>query len=257
MTAVNNRHMEYLSLSPDSRAVIIFTHGIMGSPVQFEDLTQAFGQEYSYVNLLLPGHGKTVKDYVSSNMKQWQQYLNDRIEKLASQYDKIILVGHSMGGLLSIRAALSRPEHIRGLFLLALPLKIRISQYFIIRGLKIVFIPKSKDLRIKIAQDSSSVPLRSWLAQIRGIPRIIELILEAREIRKIAADLRVPVAVLFSRHDEIVSVKSANWLTGMQNARVQILEHSGHYDYSETDRLKIRWEFQTFIEEIILQQFNH
>lgn len=250
MISAVNRHNEYVGNLPDSRTVIIFTHGIMGSPIQFADLAEDIKYEYSFANLLLPGHGKTVREYSASNMNQWQKYLNDRIKSLEGHYDNIILAGHSMGGLLSIRAALSRPERICGLFLLALPLKIKMSPDYIKRGLKIVFHPGSKDPKVIIAQHSSSVPLRSWLAQIRGIPRVFELFLKARETRKIAADLCIPISVFFSRHDEIVSIKSARYLSVMQNARVGILEESGHYDYSDADRLKIRRCFHEFIKEV-------
>ncbi len=247
----DNRHCESTRHTPDAKTVIVFTHGIMGSPVQFADLAEMLDQRYSYDNLLLPGHGKRFKDYAQSRMSQWQGYVDERVMALAARYDNIILVGHSMGGLLSIQTTLSQPDKIRGLFLLALPLKIRIRLFFITRGLRILLQPNSLDPRIIAAKTASSIPIGSWLDQIWGIPRVIELLVKSRGIRKRVNGVLLPLEVLLSRHDEIVSVNSAGCLKSLTNAEVTMLEDSGHYDYSPEDRVKVQNEFLQFVEKVL------
>ena len=90
-------HSEYKYKS-SSDTVLVFTHGIQGSPMQFNKIINSLKGEYSIENLLLPGHGNSVKEFVNSSLDEWQKCLDNRIELLEKEYKNIILVGHSMGG---------------------------------------------------------------------------------------------------------------------------------------------------------------
>lgn len=124
-------HSEYCFQARHSDTVIVFIHGFLGSPTQFKYMIDKLNGDYSVENLLLPGHGGTIKEFAASRMTQWQSYADERIRSLQNDYQNIILVAHSLGCLLSVQAALSYPEKIRGLFLLAMPLKIRIGLPFV------------------------------------------------------------------------------------------------------------------------------
>ena len=59
---------EYIEVK-DSKYTIIFVHGIIGSPVRFNDLYPLISNNFSYIKVVLDGHGKKAKDF-SLGMRQ-------------------------------------------------------------------------------------------------------------------------------------------------------------------------------------------
>ena len=51
---MEDQHVEYRYRSEASETVIVFVHGIHGSPLQFEHMIQKLNGAYSIENLLLP-----------------------------------------------------------------------------------------------------------------------------------------------------------------------------------------------------------
>ena len=105
--------------------IVVFIHGFMGSPRHFDKLAAAaHKQGLSIAALLLPAHGGTAKDFGSGSHELWQDYIDSEVGRFAREYTNIWLVGHSMGGLLAINAAVKHNDRIYGLFLIATPMKI-------------------------------------------------------------------------------------------------------------------------------------
>ena len=51
--------------------------------------------------------------------------------------------------------------------------------------------------------------------------------------------LTIPTFNIFSMHDEFVSLDSADYLAGVRNYKLVILEKSGHFYYTQEERTKI------------------
>ena len=56
-----------------SSTAILFVHGIVGTPDHFLDLLPLIPDSWSYVNILLPGHGGSVGDFSRSSMALWRK----------------------------------------------------------------------------------------------------------------------------------------------------------------------------------------
>ena len=106
---------------------MLFLHGILGTPHHFDFLLPYVPESWSVWSLLLPGHGGTCGDFGRSSMDEWQTSVDEALAELSEKHDKILLVGHSMGTLLAVRAAGKYPGKVSGLFALAMPLKIRFT----------------------------------------------------------------------------------------------------------------------------------
>jgi carboxylesterase len=65
-----------------------------------EDLHQKGG--YTVSLPLLPGYGTTPEDLKTTGIEDWKKFLNTQISNLMDNCDKIIIGGHSMGGLLTL-----------------------------------------------------------------------------------------------------------------------------------------------------------
>lgn len=227
---------------------VLFIHGILEGPNQFSDMIKAVEDKCDTKAVLLPGHGKTGSDFARSGMKEWQSYTDKVIQSLRNEYEKIYIVGHSMGCLTSICSAVKNPEKICGLFMIAPPFSIRLNKRGIKNGLIVAFNISQKDEEfcrlIKSVYSVSDCKLSDYP---RWIPRYEELMRKSIEIREILSKLTVPMYCIFSQKDEYVSTKSIKYLAGFKNYRLLILNRSGHFYYTVEERKKIIEEFIKFI----------
>ncbi len=246
---MDTKHIEYHFKAETSDTVIVFIHGIQGSPLQFDYMTEKLSGRYSIENLLLPGHGKTASDFGNSNMAEWQNYVDERIIKLQQEYKNIILVGHSMGGLLSVQSAISYPQKIRGLFLIALPLCIHISYPCIKNSFSIAFSKKDRNDIIAAARKGNSISASNPFEYLAGTPRYIELLKKSKSTRALLEKLQLPIVIVHSANDELVSNKSLNYSKDRGNIQVITLNDSGHYYYSRAAQEKISDTLKEFIAE--------
>ena len=117
-------HQPHRRIVRGSDTAVVFIHGIVGTPDQFNPLLPLVPKDWSVDNLLLPGHGGSVRDFSRSSMAAWRAHVAEHIDRLAEDHRRILLVGHSMGTLFCIDEAVKRPDTVAGLFLLASPLRI-------------------------------------------------------------------------------------------------------------------------------------
>ena len=97
----------FLYENKESNTMVIFVHGILEGPKQFRKFTEVvYNKGFSYSAILLDGHGGSGKKFANSSMKKWINSVEKEILKYKDKYENIILVGHSMGGLLSILLSL-------------------------------------------------------------------------------------------------------------------------------------------------------
>ncbi|MBE8965301.1 2-succinyl-6-hydroxy-2,4-cyclohexadiene-1-carboxylate synthase [Nostocales cyanobacterium LEGE 12452] len=92
------------------KPLILFLHGFMGNINEFDEALKLLFNEFSYLTLDLPGHGKTQvlgedKFYTMANTAHALINLLDEL-KIA----KCFLVGYSMGGRLALYLTLHFPE---------------------------------------------------------------------------------------------------------------------------------------------------
>ena len=243
-------HSEYHFELKTADTVIVFIHGIQGSPVQFGYMIEKLNGAYSIENLLLPGHGSTMKAFARSSMEQWQNYVDEKIKQLENVYENIILVGHSMGCLLSVQAALSYPRRIRGLFLLAIPLKIRIRFPYVKNGAIIGFSKKNHNEVIAAGRKGNSISASNPLEYLAGIWRYIEVLAKSRSTRELLRRIKVPITVVQSADDEIVSKASLRYVDQMKNVQVRLVQ-SGHYYYPKAVKELISEALTQFIQHVV------
>lgn len=248
--AAEGRHSPFSQNVSGAGLAVVFTHGIMGSPRQFDDLVAALGQTCSIENLLLPGHGATSREYADCNIKEWQRYLDEVVDRLSKNHDRIILVGHSLGSLLSVCTALAWPDKVKGLFLIATPLRVGISSRFIRRSLAIAFSRQANNPEVDLANQTSSVHFPAWYNYLQGSGRVPELFTKSHQVRHLISRLSCPVCAFWSEQDEIVDIRSSELLPDKDNFRKILIKNSGHYIYSPEESQLIRESFLHFVEMI-------
>jgi len=222
--------------NPADKGIVVFIHGFMGSPRQFDKFAETVQQQgCSVAALLLPGHGGSAREFASSSFERWQSHVDSEVERYSRDYASIWLVGHSMGGLLAINAAVKHSASIRGLFLIACPFKVTtISTHAMkVRATQLFTLKRSPIKAAYIA--GSSIELSPSLVWHLTRPTI-----ELKKLMQAASDnlpnVRAPVMAVYSASDELTSIKSLDILkSGLTNAEYDhlLLADSLHAYYPE------------------------
>ena len=244
------KHAAFKREIPDSETAVLMIHGILGSPDHFVDLIPLVPARWSVYNILLDGHGKTVDDFAASSMEQWKGQIETIVSDLCVQYENILIVAHSMGTLFAIDRAIRTPK-IRGLFLLAVPLKARVRFVAVSNACKVIFgRVRAGDTVAMAAQRAYSImpDWRIW-KYFKWIPNYMALLSEMKCTRGKIQWLNVPVWVFQSGKDELVAKSSARYFDKTGAVCCKFLERSGHFCYDKQDYAYLLREFQSFCEQ--------
>jgi carboxylesterase len=230
--------------------MILFTHGFMGSPNQFKTLSDAaLKNGYSASSILLPGHGSGGREFAKSKKTEWENAVREQINSFSKRYKKLILAGHSMGSLLSLRASVDFPDIVKGVIAIATPMYIHMKLSMIKTGYDVAFGKnREDDERLLAAYELCSVERSSPLTYIIGIPRYIDLFRMIYETKTILGKIEAPVLIIHSLEDEIADVRGVGVLEkNLKTYEKLILAGSGHFYISPDDSALMTDAFIGFI----------
>lgn len=92
---------------------IVVTHGFTGNPRATRPLGRALAaQGYRVEVPRLPGHGTHHRDLGATRYDDWYGELDAAVTRLGTECEQLVLVGHSMGGTLSLDVATRRPDDV-------------------------------------------------------------------------------------------------------------------------------------------------
>ncbi|WP_158283014.1 alpha/beta fold hydrolase [Nocardioides silvaticus] len=103
---------------PPGAPVLLCVHGLGASAVSWGRFADALTSDHRVLAVDLPGHGLSPRAGRSVAVRDNARLLHEVLAAVGPA----VLVGHSMGGALAMLQASSRPAHVRGLVLLALPM---------------------------------------------------------------------------------------------------------------------------------------
>lgn len=102
--------------NPDARTVLLL-HGVTDAGTSWPDLVEHWSDDWHVLAPDLRGHGQSPRFTEDQLDASPEVLLADVLEVLAAQPEPVALVGHSLGGFLALRAALTRPDKIWALVL--------------------------------------------------------------------------------------------------------------------------------------------
>ena len=89
----------------------LVVHGFTGNPGSMRGVAEALAAAGYHVEMpLLPGHGTTVDDMLPTRWSDWAGAAEAAYQTLAARADKVVVVGLSMGGALTLRIGADHPE---------------------------------------------------------------------------------------------------------------------------------------------------
>lgn len=97
--------------------IILFVHGLGSYAPAWKKNVEALKKSYRCIAIDLPGYGMSSKGNFEGSMSYYADIINAVAQKL--NIEKLTLAGHSMGGQISIMAALAYPQLVKGLVLVS------------------------------------------------------------------------------------------------------------------------------------------
>lgn len=244
--------------------IIVFLHGFLESCEIWNDFSDALSDEFRIIAIDLPGHGRS--DIIDSvhTMDLMADSVHGVLESLGTE--KCLIVGHSMGGYVSLSFAEKYPEMIRGLCLFhshAFPdsetakanrdKTIEIVQStktdFILGFIADLFSPSntgkySAEIN-ELMKNATSFPKEGLIAALKGM--------KVREDKMhVLSEAGYPVLFIAGKDDKRISMDDLFAMAVLpDHSEVMILGNTGHMGYIEEEEKTIR-RIRAFGEESFL-----
>lgn len=247
-------HKGVLREHTHSNTAILMIHGIFGSPNQFGDMAEYFyNHGYTTQTILLPGHGGTTKDFADVRAYNWRAYVKITVQKLKQTHENIVLMGHSMGGLLSIESAYDLG--CSALVLIGTPTSINAKLTSAISAHKSVISSNlSEEFQNQdVAKLYSVDPPKVWDALSWSFP-LIDLVEMCREVTSYLPHISVPVFICQSHNDTTIGQESMSTLaSGFKKniVEVAVLDESNHSIFTPEERKILIDRIENFLSRIL------
>lgn len=215
-----------------TREAVLLLHGFGDTPQTLTYLADALHEQGWDVHApLLPGHGRSLHAFASSRATQWIGSAREALDYLLARYQRVALVGLSMGGAIAAILAAER-ERVVALALVApyveLPPRLRrlVKHHQLVRVVAPVLRGNSERSILDPAERARSLGYRAmtpWLAR--------ELAWIAERARGALPRIRIPTLVAQSRGDNRLApavAERAFAALGARDKELFWIEGAGH-----------------------------
>ncbi|MDC3415129.1 alpha/beta hydrolase [Aquibacillus sp. 3ASR75-11] len=207
-----------------SKPAFLFIHGAGGTASKWRSLRKKLNnEENQYINL--PGRDQ-IQDQSTSTISDLADYIKSQIN------DDVIIVGHSMGGLVSVDVASSNP-HVKGVVLInshfTLPVHPKIleslKQEVFPDGLFYASYHKGTDQKL-LKEEKKEIELVS----IQRTYRDFKACDDYKEGKEKFTKIDVPLMCVYGNEDRMVPREVSKEVKELKpNADVSVVNDCGHY----------------------------
>lgn len=227
-------HEPYKRIVSGAKDAVLFVHGIVSTPRFFDDFVEVLPADCSVHSLLLPGHGGTVREFGRHGAKAWTAHVRAALDELRQTHERVFIVAHSLGTLLTICEAVRDEGKIAGLLLLCVPLRIwpkpSALLHNALKGVGLAENTTELHTYYGIEQD-----WRVW-RYIGWIPRYLELFRLSAAARREVQRLTVPTVVYMAAKDELVSLRSEKDMRENPAIKLHRMPDSMHHAFAPGDK---------------------
>lgn len=236
--SAEDRRGDEIEAPPREQLACILVHGFNGDPGEMrelEGLLRARGHAAS--TLLLPGHGSTLRDFAASGWDDWYGAVLAATRTKLEWHDRVVLVGHSLGGALVLAVAAHEPR-LAGVAALCPPVRLhpRVGR-LVARVHRVVrYVPSGfEDIRDRRTARGTPRRVYRWtsLAAVRSLYDALDGVWAA------LPRVRCPTLVVCARHDHVVPMRDgveAYRRIGAKEKALVVLERSFHQVTRDVER---------------------
>lgn len=215
-----------------TREAVLLLHGFGDTPQTLTYLAdELHARGWDVHAPLLPGHGRTLRSFASSRATQWVGAAREALDYLLARYDRVALVGLSMGGALAAILAAER-ERVVSLALLApyieLPPRLRrlVRHYQVIHTVTPILRGNTERSILDPAERARSLGYRAMTPTLAR-----ELSTIAERARMALPRIRIPTLLAQSRDDNRLAsavAERAFAALGARDKELLWIEGAGH-----------------------------
>ena len=226
---------------------VVLLHGYLESMYVWDDFLPLITPKVRVITVDIPGHGISQVSGEIHTMEYIADVIHDMLDAMG--IEKITLVGHSMGGYVSLAFCAKYAERLDGLVLLSsspmpdteLKRENRRREIALVKAGK-------KEALARVAPETGFAPqnrrrLHSYIEDLvecvhvtedEGIVALLGGMMERVDQNKMLAECGVPQLFICGKHDAYIPVEAAEEIIALNpQAQVAWLEESGHMGFIE------------------------
>jgi carboxylesterase len=238
------------------RTAVVVVHGFTANPVGTRPLGERLAAEgYTVEVPLLPGHGTSHHDLARTGYADWAGAVERVVDRLVERCDRVVLIGHSMGGTISLDLAARRAEVIDAVVVINPAIRAPrglLARIAPLLGHLVPYVPRdlaglpTNDIALDGTEESAYalVPARAAASLLRELDRIREGLLE----------VTAPLLVVRSPQDHTVDPRDALdvlELAASRDLRELVCEHSYHVPQLDHDAVRVAETVLRFLAEVL------
>ena len=226
---------------------VVLLHGYLESMYVWDDFLPLLTDKVRVITVDIPGHGVSIVNGEVHTMEWIADVLHDMLDAL--ELERVTLVGHSMGGYVSLAFCAKYPERLDGLVLLSsLPFPdTELKRENRRREIALVKAGK-KDALARVAPETgfavqNRARLKSYIEDLvecvhvtedEGIVALLGGMIARVDQNEMLRTSPVKQLFILGKHDAYIPVEAAEEFIALNpQARVAWLEQSGHMGFIE------------------------
>ncbi|MCP4543863.1 MAG: alpha/beta hydrolase [Chloroflexi bacterium] len=252
--------------SPDSKVALLI-HGWSSSWYAISPLLPLFNRRFRCLAVDLPGFGKSPPLSERATIKGYVDMLATLIQAVSNR--PVVLVGHSMGGMIGITLTLHYPELVERMVLLCPTISGKLSMFINLFMAPFVFMERfpptrklvevlepqmlnvtDRLLRPALFADRTGITEEEYKrirgdARRPGQGRVRAECFDAmrnNDLRDQLGQIRTPTLVLWGMEDNTVPLRDASVVAReWPNADLRVIPNAGHWPQFETPKITERY----------------
>lgn len=229
---------------------VLVLHGFTSSTDTVDGLLPLLENErIEYERPVLRGHGTRYQDLRNVTAKDWYEDAQKALISIVSRVDRVVVVGLSMGGLVSLQLAMEHADKLAGVVVVAPALRV-------LDRLAPLAPLMSKVIRYWTSPNSFHDP--ECAKHCTNYPKFpmdafVSLQRYAATIEQRLAEVSVPICILHSKVDQIIAPKSASIIyerVRSEHRKIVWFEKSGHEMMQDMEADAVLGEIMTFIKSL-------
>ncbi len=227
---------------------VLVVHGFTGSPSSMRPIATAMAEAGHTVHMpRLPGHGTSVTDMLETSWADWSGTVEAAYQEMSQSCEKVVVVGLSMGGTLTLELASKHPE-IAGIVAINAPSTTNATTVDQVRGL----MQNGETLIDSIGNDIAKPDIDEGSYDATPIGPLLSLFDAVEALQPNLVKIKMPTLLITSRQDHVVPPSdSDNTATAISCVAERLwLEDSYHVATIDYDRDNIIDTLSKFVNRV-------
>ena len=245
---VEDLKIRYLESGKENKKVILFIHGLGSAADRWMKIPDQLSSEFHCIAIDLPGFGESDKpENLDYTIDQFRNFIISFLNKISIHNEKIILIGHSLGGYIASEVAINYKKNVQKLVLIDSSGFLNKPTPILDEYLGVAINPTQKRVRKvfeKMVADPNRVPQQLVDGFIRRITmpyakHAFESTLTNSTFTQIGFQrLRkinpIPTLIIWGIYDKVIPLNHSKFFKEyIDNSRLEIIEDSGHAPFAE------------------------